>query len=43
MCISPVQQGTIHDGVAEVQGVAGVVVQVEVQCNQLALLGEAHL
>ena len=41
-CVS-VQQGAIHDGCAQVQGVARVVVQLAVQGLYLAVLVESHL
>lgn len=41
-CVS-VQQGAVHDGCAQVQGVACVVVQLAVQGLYLAVLVESHL
>ena len=43
VAVVAVQQCAVHDRVAEVQRVACIVVQVDVQRNQPALLGEADL
>ena len=43
IAVLAVEQRPIHDAGAEVQGVAGIVVQVQVQRHQLALVCEAHL
>lgn len=37
------EEGAIHDRVAQVQGVPRIVVQTHVEGNQLAFLGEANL
>lgn len=38
-----VQQSSVHDWMAQIQGVSSVIVQLEVQSNDLAFLREAHL